>query len=279
MRAGGLSHLQLLVGSGRSWRKLVRVPARRNAGSGPANFPSPGGTDERHVRLERAPSRITSRGVRRAGGARLAVTRRVPSLPRRVKSSLPRSASDTCASGWRTPDGTGQRPLTVEGETNLEPSWTPDGSGIVFTSWLDGNPDIFLMDADGSNWRPVTRDTGVRPQRAPVPGREARGLRLRANGDPDVWVIGRDGSNPVNLTRSPSSFDVDPDWSPDGTRIVFASDRDGGRRFSLWTMRGRWDGARAASRRGRGAFALLVAGRIADRHSPPTGISTTPRST
>ncbi|MYC88023.1 MAG: hypothetical protein F4X22_07275 [Gemmatimonadales bacterium] len=134
-------------------------------------------------------------------------------------------------------DGTGQRPLTPEGETSLEPSWAPDGSRIVFTSWLDGNPDIFLMDADGSDWRPVTRDTAYdRSGRLSPDGRRVVFVSERT-GDPDIWVIDVDGSNPVNLTRSPSSFDVDPGWSPDGARIVFASDRDGNRRFSLWTMR------------------------------------------
>ena len=112
-------------------------------------------------------------------------------------------------------DGTGQRPLTPEGETNLEPSWTPDGAGIVFTSWLDGNPDIFLMEPDGSNLRPVTRDSANdRSGRLSPDGRRIVFVSERT-GDPEIWVIGVDGSNPVNLTRSPSSFDVDPDWSPD----------------------------------------------------------------
>jgi Tol biopolymer transport system component len=50
------------------------------------------------------------------------------------------------------------------------PDWSPDGSKIAFTSVRDGNPDIYVMDADGSNvirltstpefdswpdWRPV----------------------------------------------------------------------------------------------------------------------------
>ena len=56
-------------------------------------------------------------------------------------------------------DGTDQRALTPEGDTNLEPSWTPDGSGILFTTWREGNPDIFLMDGDGSN--PPAGDAGL----------------------------------------------------------------------------------------------------------------------
>ena len=35
-----------------------------------------------------------------------------------------------------------------------------------------------------------------------------------------------DGGNPINLTNDPRS-DADPAWSPDGTKIAFASNRDG----------------------------------------------------
>jgi TolB protein len=38
-----------------------------------------------------------------------------------------------------------------------------------------------------------------------------------------------DGSNPVNLTNNPA-LDAEPAWSPDGTRIAFQTDRDGGNR-------------------------------------------------
>ena len=35
-----------------------------------------------------------------------------------------------------------------------------------------------------------------------------------------------DGTNPINLTNHPAA-DTQPDWSPDGLRIVFSSNRDG----------------------------------------------------
>jgi Tol biopolymer transport system component len=48
----------------------------------------------------------------------------------------------------------------------------------------------------------------------------------RDAGNIDVYMMQADGSGPTRLTTDPS-FDADPAWSPDGTRIAFRSDRDG----------------------------------------------------
>jgi TolB protein len=42
----------------------------------------------------------------------------------------------------------------------------------------------------------------------------------------DIYVMDADGSNPVNLTKTGRRGNFDPAWSPDRTRIAFASDRD-----------------------------------------------------
>ena len=42
----------------------------------------------------------------------------------------------------------------------------------------------------------------------------------------EVFVADRDGSNPRNLTNNPF-FDGWPAWSPDGSKIAFASNRRG----------------------------------------------------
>ena len=48
-------------------------------------------------------------------------------------------------------DGSGQTRLTSNSAWNDEPSWSPDGSKIVFESYRDENNEIYVMDADGSN--------------------------------------------------------------------------------------------------------------------------------
>jgi dipeptidyl aminopeptidase/acylaminoacyl peptidase len=52
--------------------------------------------------------------------------------------------------------------------------------------------------------------------------------------DTDIWIVRSDGSGDRQLTRSDGA-DVEPQWSPDGKRIAFLSDREGGRQ-SIWLI-------------------------------------------
>ncbi len=45
-------------------------------------------------------------------------------------------------------------------------------------------------------------------------------------GDSDIFVMNADGSNPVNVTAASDAYEFSPDFSPDGSRIAFISDRD-----------------------------------------------------
>ena len=48
-------------------------------------------------------------------------------------------------------DGTNLRQLTFDPESDARPSWSPDGGHIVFNSPREGNWDIFVVAADGTN--------------------------------------------------------------------------------------------------------------------------------
>lgn len=50
-----------------------------------------------------------------------------------------------------SPDGKDQAKLTTNAGSNENPSWSPDGRHIVFMSTRTGSPEIFMMNADGSN--------------------------------------------------------------------------------------------------------------------------------
>jgi len=53
----------------------------------------------------------------------------------------------------------------------------------------------------------------------------------------DIYVISSDGTGAYRITTQPGS-DVDPAWSPDGSRIAFASERDGNREIYVMNANG-----------------------------------------
>jgi Tol biopolymer transport system component len=90
--------------------------------------------------------------------------------------------------------------------------------------------------------------TGLLLTAAAGPG-NAAGLNGRlaivsgAAGNDDIVSITVDGSAPAVLTNDPHA-DTDPAYSPDGSRIAFARQTDGGE-YTLWTMRADGGGALA----------------------------------
>ena len=140
-------------------------------------------------------------------------------------------------------DGSGQQQLTDAATINVHPNWSPDGAKIAFASDRDGNFEIYSIAPDGSNARRLTFTT---TQQEDNPNWSPDGLRLAYDscvsatypcpGSPnnEIFTMRADGSGRRRLTDDPS-IDWNPAWSPDGTQIVFRSDRspDG---TELWKM-------------------------------------------
>ena len=137
------------------------------------------------------------------------------------------------------------RRLTNNLSADLLPAISPDGRWIAFDSNRlraaadpPYTPDLFLMHADGTEQLHLTR--GSSASWSP----DSRNIAFHASAsgvgrpiNPDVWATAIDsdifvgnvadlltgGAQPINITNNPQTVDDDPDWSPDGQKIVFTS--------------------------------------------------------
>jgi dipeptidyl aminopeptidase/acylaminoacyl peptidase len=86
---------------------------------------------------------------------------------------------------------------------------------IAFESQRDGNPEIYVMNSDGSNQTRLTFTSSAgetHPNWSPD-GAEITFGSNRDNGKFDIYVMDADGSNPTRLTNDPA-HDEAPDWGP-----------------------------------------------------------------
>jgi Tol biopolymer transport system component len=117
-------------------------------------------------------------------------------------------------------------------------AFSPDGSQLVFRSSRSGNLDLYLMNVDGTNVRQITTDPGRENFPVFSPEGDAVAFSSDRDGAVDraghrtfdnyVLAIAADGTPGElrRLTTDPGQ-DAHPWYSPDGTWIVYTSERAG----------------------------------------------------
>ena len=111
-------------------------------------------------------------------------------------------------------------------------AWSPDGKTIAYTRRDSTGTQIFLVNADGTNPRPLRPRDPNFVDEAPVWSPDGKRIAFSAgnvNHPPfsETYVIlsvNVDGSDPRILTGLGYNSNRYPSWSPDGSRIVYTTD-------------------------------------------------------
>jgi TolB protein len=98
------------------------------------------------------------------------------------------------------------------------PTWSPDGERIAFTGSTNGELDVWVVDADGSN---RTRLAGFASAEDGEPAWSPDGTTIAfmssrpggRNTEREIYLMDSDGSNPRALTAN-NDQDMWPSWVP-----------------------------------------------------------------
>ena len=141
-------------------------------------------------------------------------------------------------------DGHGAQRMTATHTLNMSPEWSPDNDQLVYTSYLRGNPDLYIMPRSGGRNRLLFGRAGMNTSPAWSPDGERIAFASSAagasstgavstGGDSEIYTIRPDGSGLTRLTHN-RGIDTNPAFSPSGREIAFTSDRTG--RPQIWLM-------------------------------------------
>jgi Tol biopolymer transport system component len=247
--SGDLTSLYTIRPDGSGLRRLTVPPTRQALGGDSGPVWAPGGKNlvfERNLPYWGTDRMRLMAVSSRGGAARQLTTGPFDAMPsfspdgRRIAFTRVVQSVVAPTASLFTMDGAGRHlePLLADG-IDLSAAWSPDGATIAFsrlesTSQPLREATLYLADADGSHLRSLGQH-GLSAAWSPDGTRlafvsfdDANAPACPAASCPpsgELYVVGADGSGLRRLTSSKAD-DEHPSWSPDGSRIAFASGFD-----------------------------------------------------
>jgi TolB protein len=134
-------------------------------------------------------------------------------------------------------DGANHRFLTNGQSIVLTPRFAPNQQSIVYMSYENDRPSIYVYDLGSGRPRRVVQNVSL--TFAPRFSPDGRWIlfSMAQGGNTDVYRVSSAGGTPQRLTSSPG-IDTGGSYSPDGSRIAFESDRSGGQQIYVMNADG-----------------------------------------
>jgi TolB protein len=137
------------------------------------------------------------------------------------------------------PDGSNLKQLTSYKSLSVNPTASPDGTRLAFTTFARGNPAITVHSLETGRRLPFYNEVSpvtATPEFTPD-GRQVL-YASSASGWPQIYIANLDGSGMRRVTYS-RSIDMEPKVNPKtGTEIAFISDRSGMPQIYRMSMEG-----------------------------------------
>lgn len=117
----------------------------------------------------------------------------------------------------------------------LSPVISPDGTKIAFSNKIEGNTEICLINADGSNLKNLTNNAAI--DASPSFSPDGSEIFFHSNRDggfvrSHLFRMNSDGANQTRITNK-DGYEFSPVLAPDGKNLIFAGDREDGKSRAL----------------------------------------------
>jgi TolB protein len=124
-------------------------------------------------------------------------------------------------------DGANTRYLSDGRSIVLTPRFSPTRQEITYMSYESGEPQVYLLQIETGQRELVGKFPGMTfaPRFSPD-GQKVIMSLLRDDGNSNIFAMDLRSRNTTRLTNE-SAIDTSPSYSPDGSRVVFTSDRGG----------------------------------------------------
>ena len=135
-------------------------------------------------------------------------------------------------------DGANHRYITTGQAIALTPRYAPDYRSLLYLSYFNGYPRIYVYDLETGKQRLITQSTN--PTFAPRWSPDGKWIlySMAIGGNTDIYKISAaGGGEPQRLTNTPG-INIGGSFSPDGSKIVFESDRSGGQQIYVMNADG-----------------------------------------